>query len=174
MLRLFLAFVDIMLHRRGPDTLPSSRFLLWLLIALSICADFVILWLAGSSGRAFAVTLLVTGFDIWFVWALLRTFNKQPRFRQTMTAMLGADVLLGLLQAPLVRSVAEAPPPDPQNPSLTLPGVLWLLILLWSIDVSAFVFSRALERPYLLCVAIVIGYVLLIRSLQITLLQPVA
>jgi hypothetical protein len=35
------------------------------------------------------------------------------------------------------------------------------------------VFSRALERPYLLCAAIVIGYFLLIRSLQITLLPPV-
>jgi hypothetical protein len=173
-LRLIFAFVDIMLHRRGPDTLPSSRFLLWLLIALSIVADFLVLWLAGSSARSFAVTVLVAGFDIWFVWALLRTFNKQPRFRQTMTAMLGADVLLAALQVPLVRSVVETPQPDPQNPTLTMAGVLWLLILLWSIDITAFVFSRALERPYLLCVAIVVGYVLLIRSLQITLLQPVA
>jgi len=119
------------------------------------------------------VSLLVTGLDIWFVWALLRTFNRQSRFRQTMTAMLGAEVLLGLLQAPLVRPLVEAPPPDPQNPTITLPGLLLLVILIWSIDISAFVFSRALERPYLLCAAMVIGYFLLIRSLQITLLQPI-
>ena len=174
MLRLILAFVDIMLHRRGPDSLPSSQFLFWTLFVLSILADCAILWLAGESGRAFAVTLLVTGFDLWFVWAVLRTFNRQPRFRQTMTAMLGAELLLAALQAPLVRPLVEAPPPDPENPMITLTGVLWLAILVWSIDISAFVFSRALERPYVLCAAIVIGYFLLIRSLQITLLQPVA
>jgi hypothetical protein len=173
-LRLILAFVDIMLHRRGPESLPSSRFLFWALFALSIVADSAILWLAGESARAFVVALLVAGLDIWFVWALLRTFNRQPRFRQTMTAMLGAELVLSILQAPLVRPLVEAPPPDPQNPTMTLPGVLLLLILVWSIDISAFVFSRALERPYVLCAAIVIGYFLLIRSLQITLLQPVA
>ena len=173
MLRLIFAFVDIMLHRRGPDSLPSSQFLFWALLALSILTDCIILWMAGEPARAFAVSLLVTGFDLWFVWALLRTFNKQPRFRQTMTAMLGARVLLGVLQAPLVRALVDAPPPDAQNPQVGFAGVLWLLILVWSIDISAFVFSRALERPYLLCAAIVIGYFLLIRSLQITLLPPV-
>ena len=90
-----------------------------------------------------------------------------------MTAMLGARVLLAIPQVPLVRALVDAPPPDAQNPQVGLAGVLWLLILVWSIDISAFVFSRALERPYLLCAAIVIGYFLLIRSLQITLLPPV-
>ena len=174
MLRLILAFVDIMLHRRGPDSLPSSQFLLWALLAFSILADFAILWLAGESVRSFAVSLLVTGFDVWFVWAVLRTFNRQPRFRQTMTAMLGADLLLAGFQAPLVRPRAEMPPPDPENPMVTLTGVLWLAIIVWSIDISAFVFSRALARLFFLCVAIVIAYFLLMRSLQLTLLQPVA
>jgi hypothetical protein len=172
-LRLILAFVDIMLHRRGPDTIPSSPFLLWSLFAASLIADFAVLGLAGRSARWFAVDVLVFGLNVWFAWALLRTFNRQPRFRQTMTALLGSGVLLTLLQVPLVRSVVQ-PPPDPQNPSLTLPGLLWILIMIWAIDISAFVFSRALERPYLLCIAIVFGYVLLIESLQATLLQPIA
>ena len=174
MLRLIFAFVDIMLHRRGPERLPSSPFLFWALLVLSVVADSALIWLAGASGRALLVSLLVTGLDLWFVWALLRTFNRQPRFRQTMTAMLGADVILSLLQAPLVRPLVEAPPPDPQNPTITLLGLLWLLIVIWSIDISAFVFSRALERPYFLCAAMVIGYFLLIYTLQTTLLQPVA
>jgi hypothetical protein len=171
-LRLIFAFVDIMLHRRGPDTLPSSPFLLWALFALSLAADFVVLGLAGRSARWFAVDVLVFGLNVWFVWALLRTFNRQTRFRQTMTALLGTGVLLTVLQAPLIRAMLE-PLPDPQNPTLTLPRVLGLLIMIWAIDISAFVFSRALERPYLLCIAVVIGYALLIESLQATLLQPI-
>jgi hypothetical protein len=172
-LRLIFAFVDIMLHRRGPESLPSSQFLLWALIAAAIAADMVVLSLAGRSARWFAVDVLVFGLNVWFVWALLRTFGKQPRFRQTMTALLGADVLLTVLGAPLVPSLVEAPP-DPQNPMLTMPMLLSLLISFWAVDISAFVFSRALERPYLLCMAIIIGYALLIRSLQLTLLQPLA
>jgi hypothetical protein len=174
-LRLIFAFVDIMLHRRGPDSLPSVPFLLWTLFALSIAAEWLVLWLAGEPARSFVVSVLVGGFDLWFVWGVLRAFGRAPRFRQTMTAILGTDLLLGLLQAPLAPALAATPaPPDPQNVALTLPAALWLLIIVWSIDITAFVLSRALERPYFLCVALVIGYFLLIRSLQITLLQPLA
>ena len=169
MLRLFLAFVDIMLHRRGPDSIPSSPFLLWSLLALSLAVHFAINWWAGGSGRAAAVDVLVLGLDVWFVWALLRTFSKQPRFRQTMTALLGVDIVLSLLFAPVIPWLVAQ---DPQNPTLTLPVLLTVLAFVWAIDINAFVFSRALERPYLLCTAIVIGYALLIRSLQVTLLQP--
>jgi hypothetical protein len=173
-LRLILAFVDIMLHRRGPDSLPSSQFLLLTVLVLLIIAECTVLWFAGASARTFGVSLLVTGFDLWFVWAVLRTFNRQPRFRQTMTAILGAELLLTVLQAPLVRPFVEAPPPpDPENPMVALTRVLWLAIIIWWIDISAFVLSRALERPYFLCVAIVIAYFLLIETLRATLLQPV-
>jgi hypothetical protein len=169
-LRLIFAFVDIMLHRRGPDSLPSSQFLLWSLLALSMAVRFAINWWAGGSGRAVVVDVLVLGLDLWFVWALLRTFNRQPRFRQTMTALLGADIILSLLYAPVLPWLELQ---DPQNPALTLPVLLAVLAFVWAIDINSFVFSRALERPYLLCMAIVIGYALLIRSLQVTLLQPV-
>lgn len=171
MLRLIFAFVDVMLHRRGPDSLPSSSFLLWSLVGLSLAVDFVILVLAERSGRWFSVSVLIFGFNVWFVWALLRTFNKQPRFRQTMTALLGANVILSLLQAPLVPLLRDS---DPQDGAMTLPWALAVIALVWAVDISAFVFSRALERPYLLCVAIVIGYALLIESLRVTLLQPVS
>lgn len=171
MLRLIFAFVDVMLHRRGPDSLPSSPFLLWSLLALSAAVDFAILGLAERSGRWFAISVLVFGLNIWFVWALLRTFNRQSRFRQTMTALLGANVILSLLQAPLVPLLRDS---DPQAGAMTLPWALAIVALVWAVDISAFVFSRALERPYLLCIAIVIGYALLIESLRVTLLQPVS
>jgi hypothetical protein len=170
-LRLIFAFVDIMLHRRGPDSLPSSPFLLWALLPTWLVADFFVLWLAGRSGRWFAVDALTLGLDIWFVWALLRAFNRQPRFRQTMTALLGAGLLLTALQAPLA---AFEPPLGSQQTTLTPRGLLLLLTIVWAVDIAGFVFSRALERPYFLCVSIVIGYSFLILSLQATLLQPVA
>ena len=173
MLRLIFAFVDIMLHRRGPESLPSSRFLLWSLLATYLATVFAVDWLAGPLPSWFAVDLLVLGLHVWFVWALLRTFDRVGRFRQTMTALLGAGVLLTVLEAPLALSLAHQPPPTPQNQTLTLPTFLSLLVIVWAIDITAFVFSRALERPYVVCAAIVIGYAFLILSLQVTLLRPI-
>jgi hypothetical protein len=169
-LRLIFAFLDIMLHRRGPESMPSSRFLLWLLLGVSLGVHAALNLWAGGDSRVVAVDVLILGLDVWFVFALLRTFNKQPRFRQTMIALLGADIVLSRLYAPVLPWIAEQ---DPQNPELTIPVLLTVAAFAWAIDINAYVFSRALERPYLLCIAVVIGYALLIESLQATLLQPV-
>lgn len=171
MLRLILAFIDIMLHRRGPQDVPSSRFLFWLLLGTSLGVELAVeLWMSGSASGV-AVVVLVTGFDIWFVWAVLRLFNRQARFRQTMTALFGATTILSVLQLPVVPFI-ETQTTEP--PQLTIPLLVGLLVLAWSIDIHAFVFSRAIERPYVLCLAIVIAYALLIVSLDATLRQPVA
>jgi len=78
-----------------------------------------------------------------------------------------------VLEAPLAVSLAHQPPPTPQNQTLTLSSLLSLLVVVWAIDIAAFVFSRALERPYVVCAAVVIAYAFLILSLQVTLLRPI-
>ena len=166
-LRLIFAFVDIMLHRRGPEHLPSSRFLVWLMLGVSIAVELAILAVNDGGARAAAVSVLVAFLDVWFVWALLRAFNRQRRFAQTMSAILGAETILNLAGAPLIPLLSA---PAPAEPTITLPLLLTALLGVWSIDIGAFVFSRALERPYVLCVAIMMGYVLLIVSLQTSLL----
>jgi hypothetical protein len=166
-LRLILAFVDIMLHRRGPEDLPSAKFLVWSLLLLSVCVELAVLFANDGTARAAAVTVLVQLLDIWFVWALLRTFNKQRRFTQTMSALLGTETIITLAGAPLAPLL---PTSASAEPALTLPLLLAALLGIWSIDIAAFVFARALERPYVLCVAIMLGYVLLILSLQTSLL----
>jgi hypothetical protein len=168
-LRLVLAFVDIMLHRRGPEDLPSSQFLVWLLLAVAVAVDLAILLANDGTPRAAGVAVLIQFLDIWFVWALLRTFNRQRRFRQTMCALLGTETILNLIGAPFIPLLAASATTSTQ-PEITLPLLLTALLGIWSIDIAAFVFARALERPYVLCVAIVLGYVLLIISLHTTLL----
>jgi len=123
----------------------------------------------GATPRALSVSVLVTFLNIWFVWGLLRTFNRERRFRQTMSALLGVEIILNVLSAPLVPLVDL---PETGDPEITLPLFLTFLIGLWGLDVTAFVFARALERPYFLCVAIIVGYALLMLSLQAALLAP--
>ena len=174
MLQLIRAFVDIMFHRRGPEHLPSSRFLVWLLLAVAVSVDIGILLANDGNVRAAGVALLIQFLDVWFVWALLRTFNRQRRFPQTMCALLGTETILNVAGAPLVPLLATSADAAAGQPEITLPLMLTALLGIWSIDIAAFVFARALERPYVLCVAIMLGYVLLIVSLQTSLLPMVS
>lgn len=168
MLRLILALVDIMLHRRGPDSLPPSRFLFWFLLASMLASSLAVRIVEGITMPDVASTLLVAGLEFWFVWGVLRLFERQRRFRQTMSAVLGTDAIIAVLMLPFA---PFSDPPTAAGQGLSLAGFVLAGLQVWSIDITAFILSRALERPYLPTLAIVIAYFLLIVSLQAALLQ---
>jgi hypothetical protein len=160
-LRLIFAFVEIMLHRRGPEHLPAAGFLFGTVLLVSLAVELAALRLSAVVERPLLLTLVDTALDLVFVWAVLRLFDRERRFKQTATALLGADTLLNLLSLPLVL----------WNQSLegaTAPALLFLLLAIWSIDIAGFILSRTLERPYALGVAIMLGYVLLSISLRMS------
>ena len=157
MVRLILALVDIMLHRRGPDSLPSSPFLFWLLLAAMLASEFTLLALVGITVPKTVVMLLVMGFEFWFVWAVLFLFERQRRFRQTMSAVLGTDAILAVATIPLVPFAEPAAASQQFSPA----EIAALVLQVWSILILAFVLSRAVDRPYLLTLAVSIAYVFL-------------
>lgn len=167
MLRLILAFIDIAVHRRGPEHLPASGFLLGLTLAAYLAVGLTVLQTSEASGSMILYLLFDTMVSLAFVWAVLQTFNRRPRFMQTASAMYGTDALLSTVGLPLL-SWSRALRPEAGE--ITVPDVLLLVLFCWSVDVSGFVLSRALDRPYVVGLAIMIGYVLLSISLRATLL----
>jgi hypothetical protein len=165
-LRLVFAFVDIALHRRGPDHLPASQFLLGLVLVAYIAVVFISLAMQSSAGVAARSLVIETAIYLLFVWTVLKTFNKERRFLQTATAMLGVDTLLNALGLPLLAWEGAVSEPA----QLTMPLILSLMLLIWWVDVCSFILARALSRPYVLGVAIVLGYVLLSYSMRTALL----
>jgi uncharacterized membrane protein YagU involved in acid resistance len=155
---LISAFVDIALHRRGPEHLPASQFLLGLLVATNLAAGLLTVQIADDPALPFAAVLIQTALELAFIWCVLRAFERQRRFIQSAAAVLGTDMLLALLEWPLLvwDKSLDAPLTE-----LTLPRMIDFLIWAWSIDISAAIMSRALERPYVVALAIVIGYVML-------------
>jgi hypothetical protein len=164
-LRLILAFVEIAFHRRSPEDLPSSRGFFVVVLVVNI-----VLVLGTSRYLHLApYPELMVAFDtlleLGFIWGVLRMFERERRFRQTATAVLGVDAILGFVNFGLLiwHRALHAPKDE-----VTVPYMLSLLVLIWSVDVSAFVLSRAVERPYVLTVAIMLGYVLLSISADAT------
>jgi hypothetical protein len=158
--------VGITLHRRGPDELPSSPYFLLLMLGTSSCIQLMTLSIAAVGDQATVLMLLATAIDFVFVWAVLAAFERLQRFRQTMSALLGANIVTNGVSAVLMlwdRGLGVSPE------TATIPGVLILVVAVWAIDVAGFVLSRALERPYGLGVLIMLAYVFAYYAIRNTL-----
>ena len=167
MLRLISVILGITVHRRGPDELPSSPFLVLVLLAASECAQLITLKLAAAPDDAILVMLFSVAMDFLFVWGVLVMFERRQRFWQTMGAFLGAGVVLNAISAVLVAwNQSLQVPAD----TTTAPEVLLQLLQVWSVDIGGFLLSRAIDRHYVLGVVIMLGYVLLSTSLLSTVL----
>lgn len=162
MLVLIRFFVDMLLHRRGPGELPSSRFLLWSLVLLGACVELGSLLLRVNVALSSAIVVVTTLLDLAFVWSVLHAFGLHRRFVQTMTAMAGTNTIINVLYVPI--TLASKQGATTQSVALFL-SVVQILFVLWAIDVAGFVLARALERPYAFGVVIMLGYALLQLSL---------
>ena len=155
MWRLSLAFVDIALHRRGPEDLPASQFLFGLILVCYFAVGLAVLQIREPASSALRAVVFEGAVYMGFVWILLHLFGHSARFLQTASALLGTEIFLNLIAAPLVLWIELAGDADPAP---IAPTLLFPLIILWGIDIAGFVLSRALQLPYIVGVLIVIGY----------------
>jgi hypothetical protein len=168
-LSLILPFVEIALHRRGPEHLPASRFLFGLVLVTYVAIAALRTRALNDPGYPMLAVIIQLVLEVAFIWCLLRAFERQRRFVQSACAVLGTDALMYVLSLPLIFwHRALAAPPSELTPPLVLQFLLWV----WSLDIATWIMSRALERPYVVALAIVIGYVLLSASLHFTLFPP--
>ncbi len=157
------AFVDIAFHRRGPEDLPSSRFLVALLFPLYLLTGLAILWVADGMGAAQLVFGLADACAyIAFLWLVLSVAGKAPRFRQTASAVLGTTILLNVVAIPL-QAWHDAVTTNDTETSIALFG--YLALVFWAIDISGYILSRALEQPYMVGVLIVVLYFMISLSI---------
>ncbi|MFL2545784.1 MAG: hypothetical protein ACJ0SL_00165 [Candidatus Rariloculaceae bacterium] len=155
MFRLGLVFIEIAFHRCGPERLPVSRFLFGLLTVIYLFASIVATQIAEPLSRAAAMVVFDTALYLGFISLLLTAYSYPGRFYQTVTAIFGAQTFLTLIGIPFLLSIGI------ENGEIEVPGAgtwLFLMLILWSIDIAGFVLSRALQISYFLGVLIVLGY----------------
>jgi len=155
LLQLGLVFVDIVLHRRGPEHVPASGFLFGLLLIAYLIASVAATQIAEPLDRAVGMVVFDTALYVGFIWLLLSFLSHSNRFLQTASAIFGAQLVLTLIGIPLLVFAGF------DNGELEAPNAatwLFFLLILWSIDVASFVLSRALQLSYVVGVMIVLGY----------------
>jgi hypothetical protein len=161
--RVGLVFVDISLHRRGPDVLPASQFLLGLVLVAYFVVGLATLSTESSPVVGFALLIVDRLLYLGTVWIVLEAVGKPRRFTQTAIALVGADIFFNLVSVPLLLwdQHVQAPPEH-----VTPPQLLIVLLILWSIDVGGFILSRAMAKPYIVGLSVVIVYAFLTFALR--------
>jgi hypothetical protein len=149
--------VDIALHRRAPADLPASQFVFGCVLAGYFAIALSALQIGATMQRPAMLLLFDSAFFLTSVWLILALFNQTQRYLQTVTAMVGTDLLLTLVGLPLLlwNSTLQASPTE-----ITTPQLFLLLLFFWSVDIGGYVLSKALGRSYIVGVFIMIVYVL--------------
>lgn len=157
---LFRAFASIALLRRGPQILPASKALLALILAAHLGTG-VLLGLFGlPPAMALLSALAGTLIMVALVHGLLMLHRLHARVTQTLTALAGCEVLLGLLVLPLSALYYAG------GGAAELAALLSLLLLAWNVAVAAHIFRHALNVSVGMGVMFAIGYTLISLSLS--------
>ena len=166
---LLRAFIDIILHRRGPEDLPASRFLLAVVLVIYLSVGFLVIWVSEHWLRALSILAVDATLYLIFIRLLLLVNRFPNRFLQSATALLGIYTVFNAVALPFLLWLDVAT----DNGVLPLlPYAALIALLIWSLDVSAFVLSRAISKPYVAGVAIVIGYFLFSLLLRGVIFPP--
>lgn len=139
MISVLRAFWLVAILKMAPQSIPVSRVLLWLMVA----AHFVVgLLLANSSlatDAALVIAFLGTVVMLAFVYLILLMKGTRQRFVQTITALAGCEVLIGLVALPLTYLFHMG------GGESGLIAIFSLLIFAWNIIIAAHIFQHAFD-----------------------------
>lgn len=148
-----------MLLRQGPDKLPRSWLVFFVVLVVSVLVSILVseIVLPGIVPMHDA-TLLLAILNLGFYFVVLHVTGYAKRFLQTAIAILGADALLTLFYLGgflAIEVVADRS---------TAFSLAWL-ISCWSVSVEGHIIARAIERHWLVGIAIALAsYILLLLT----------
>lgn len=144
----------IMRLRSGPQALPFSYGLLAVFLMLHMLIDIVLSGPMALQWDSLLSAVVNSLFTAGFVFVMLQWAKKAPRFVQTLSALLGAEILIGLIGAVLLLIY--------QIPALALlVSVLFLFLVVWNGLIAAHIFRLALDTTMLWGVALALLYIIL-------------
>ncbi len=126
-------FLQIALLRSPPQELPRSHMLLGLVLALHLLLGFGLYLLQYPFLTATLAAITGTVILSILSYSLLYMNGKIQRFVQTLSALAGTDILIGLISIPIITLGVSG-----------LASLLYLLIVAWNLTVAAHILRHAL------------------------------
>lgn len=142
---LLRAYFDICRLRLRPQDLPASGVLMLATLGSYWLCSFLVSLLLLPAGQAFITTVVNLILLILITEALLRLAGFRARVGQTLTALTGSGLVLNLLALPVVFwSMAARSRGVPSGGA----SLLHIMLLIWSLMVSAHIFRHALSTRF--------------------------
>jgi len=143
---LFNSFMEICLFRLGPQDLPASNIFLTIVFVISILLALLLNLINLSFQHAVLAMMINITVVIIITWLILRLYNKPMRFIQTLTAQMGAGVVISVVAAPVIVMLVYA---EEHDVDMTAAIVLWLGLFIWELAVTAHILRHALSTTFL-------------------------
>jgi hypothetical protein len=156
---LFRVIWQIALLRQGPQVLPASSALLYLVLAVHWLVGVVLGLTAQEPDMALLSSLAGTLIMVALVHGLLLVHNLQSRVPQTLTALAASEILLALFTIPLMAWF------DMGGSLRDIATVLSLLLFGWKIAITAHIFRHALDVTMGIGFLFAVGYIFVSLSL---------
>lgn len=148
MYALIKLFWDICLFRRGPQDTPPLPILLVLLVLLNLVYAFILFRIPDSQGfvheggRILLFLLVHTVVMFALVYLILWLNRFRSRYMQTLIAIYGADLIVGLPQLPLIMLGSHI------TDQISLAMVVFIgfmFVIGWGLAVHTHIFRHALS-----------------------------
>ena len=137
MIALFRAFWRVAILKMTPQMIPASRVLLVFMLVSHFGTGFMLAATSIAIDAAAISALLGTVVMMAFVYIILMMKGMQLRFVQTITALAGCEVLLGLVALPMTYAFHAG------GGESGLIALFSLLIFAWNIVIAAHIFQQA-------------------------------
>ena len=141
-MNIVLHFVDLCLFKSGPEDLPASQSVL----KITLLVYLIVSVLVGLTNTDWMISiwtgLTETIFMMLVLWLILQFRGGQARYVQTLTAMAGSQIILGLISIPILWQFYQLEEIE-QPKSLAM--MLIMIVLFWSLMVTAHIFRKSLD-----------------------------
>jgi hypothetical protein len=147
-------FLDIAMHRRGPQDVPAARSAYMSALAAYLVTGGAALWPAASGAReVFGQLMLDLVLMVAVCAALLALSGRAARLGQTLAALFGTGALLSAAALPFVWLLAltmgdGAAIPETIPPAAALSSIALFGLLLASLLVTGHILRHALDWSY--------------------------
>ncbi len=151
-------FWEICLLRKAPQDIPYSRVLFLLLLAVNYLVGTIYSNFSSPDVDLTSIVLLAGIHMALFLGSfsvLMTVMGYRARIVQTLSALLGTDIIITLLAMPTVMAINSAP-------QLTgYFGLILLFLITWDLIIMAHILRHALSIRFLLAGLFAFGYFML-------------
>lgn len=158
-------YLDVVLHRRGPDAIPASLVLFTFTLIANMAINLSVSevldepWLQSIAHLSVYIVMLLS-----LLWLLLSTLGKSERWLQSATALLGADIIMTAVDGMLYLIGGDLPSPE-QTERIPIVVLPLFLSFAWKLAIVSFVVQRAGNLSLLAGIGFAVAYFVLANGL---------